>query len=178
MESKTEVFDRRKAIMKLIKTLQWKATLREATWLIVLSLALACAAYFLRPSAMPGGMLDEGGESGDWLITAIAFETAVDHFQNSTAIFADARPLEAFESGHIKGALHLDPSEFDQWSDRVFAYASTESTLIIYGEGPQNLSSRELAENLKWMGFENICYLKDGWERWKEHKLPISRGKS
>jgi rhodanese-related sulfurtransferase len=162
--------------MKLMKTLQWKATLREAAWLIALSLALACAAFFLRPGAMPGGMPDEGGESGDGLTKAIAFEAAVDHFQSGSAIFADARPLEAFESGHIKGALHLDPSEFDQWSDQVFAYAFTESTLITYGEDPQGLSSRELAEKLTWMGFENVCYLKDGWGRWKERRLPTSKG--
>ncbi|MGD9008102.1 MAG: rhodanese-like domain-containing protein [Desulfobacteraceae bacterium] len=162
--------------MKLIKTWQWKATLREAAWLIGLSLALACAAFFLRPGAMPGRMPDEGGGSGEGLTKTIAFEAAVDHFQSGTAIFADARPLEVFEAGHIKGALHLDPSEFDQWSDQVFAYASTESTLITYGEDPQGLLSRKLAEKLTWMGFENVCYLNDGWRLWKEHKLPISKG--
>jgi rhodanese-related sulfurtransferase len=162
--------------MKLMKTLQWKATLRETAWLIVLSLALACAAFFLRPGAMPGGMPDEGGESGDGLIKAIAFEAAVNHFQSGTAIFADARPLEAFESGHIKGALHLDPSEFDQWSDQVFVYAATESILITYCEGPQCLLSQELAEKLMWLGFQNVSYLKDGWGLWKEHKLPMSKG--
>jgi thiosulfate sulfurtransferase len=164
-------------MMKLLKTLQWKTTLREVTWLIVLSLALACAAYFLRPGAMPEGIPDEEGGSGDGLTKAISFEAAVDHFQNGTAIFADARPLEAFESGHVKGALHLDPSEFDQWSDRVFAYASEESTLITYGEDPQSLLSRELAEKLMWLGFQNVSYLKDGWGAWKEHRLPIGKGR-
>jgi rhodanese-related sulfurtransferase len=163
-------------MMKLMETLQWKATLREATWLIILSLALACAAYFLRPGAMPGGVPDEEGESGDGLTEAIAFEAAVDHFQNGTATFADARTLKAYESGHIKGALHLDPSEFDRWSDRVFAYASAEATLIIYGEGSRSPSSRELAEKLTWMGFQNVCYLEGGWGRWKERGLPTGKG--
>ena len=163
--------------MKLMKTLQWKGTLREAAWLIVLSLVLACAAYFLRSDTTPGGMLDEGGGSDDWLTKAIAFESAVDHFQNGTAIFADARPLEAFESGHIKGALHLDPSEFDQWSDRVFAYASADATIITYCEGPHCQLSRELGEKLMWLGFENVTYLQDGWEMWKAHKLPIAKGR-
>lgn len=167
----------KRAIMKLMKTLQWKVALREAAWLIVLSLAFACVAYFLKPGAMPQGMLDEGGQSDDWLVKAIAFEAAVDHFQSGTAIFADARPLGAFEAGHIKGALHLDPSEFDQWSDRVFVYASAESTLIAYCEGSQCLLSRELAEKLTWLGFENVYYLKDGWGLWKEHRLPMGKGR-
>jgi rhodanese-related sulfurtransferase len=163
--------------MKLINAWQWKATLREAAWLIALSLALACAAYFLRPGAMPGGREDEGVESDDWVAKTIAFEAAVDHFQNGTAIFADARPLEAFEAGHIKGALHLDPSEFDRWSDRVFAYASAETTLITYCEGPQCQLGRELAEKLIWMGFENVYFLKDGWGLWTEHGLPMGKGR-
>lgn len=159
--------------MRFMKTLQWQATLREAAWLIVLSLALACGAYFLRPGAMP----DEGVESDDSLVKAIALEAAVDHFQNGTAIFADARPLEAFEAGHIKGALHLDPSDFDQWSDRVFAHASAESTFITYCDGSQCPLSQELAEKLMWLGFENVCYLKDGWAVWKEHGLPMGKGR-
>lgn len=162
--------------MKLMKTLQWKSALLEATWIIVLSLALACVVYFLRPGAMPGEMPDEGGESDDSLIKAIAFEAAVDHFQNGTAIFIDARPLEAFKSGHIKGALHLDPSEFEQWSDRVFAYAAAEATIITYCDGPDCQLSRELGEKLMWLGFENVSYLKDGWTLWKERGLPIGQG--
>lgn len=163
--------------MKLMKTLQWKVTLREATWLIVLSLVLACAAYFLRPDTMPGGLPDEGGGSDEWLAKAIAFEAAVDHFQNGTAIFVDARPLEAFESGHVKGALHLDPSEFERWSNRVFAYASADATIITYCEGPHCQLSRELGEKLMWLGFENVNYLQDGWGMWKAHKLPIAKGR-
>jgi thiosulfate sulfurtransferase len=163
--------------MNLMKTWQLKATLQEAAWLIALSLVLACGAYFLRPGAMPAWMPDGGVESDDWLAEAITYEAAVDHFQNGTAIFIDARPLEAFEAGHIKGALHLDPSEFDQWSDQVFAYASTESILITYCEDPKYLSSRELAEKLAWLGFENVYCLKDGWEVWKAGRLPMGKGK-
>jgi rhodanese-related sulfurtransferase len=153
--------------MKLMKTLQWKTTLREAVWIIVLSLALACGAYFLRPGAMP-----REGEPADLLARAIVFEEAIDHFQNGTAIFADARPLEAFEAGHIKGALHLNPDEFDQWSVQVFSYASAESTLITYCEDSRCLLSLELAEKLTWLGFENVYYLKDGLGGWKERGLP------
>lgn len=165
-------------MMKLIKTLQWKVTLREAVWLIVLSLALACGSYFLRPGAMSGVILDEGVESDNFLAKAIAFEDAVDHFKNGTAIFADARSLGAFEAGHIKGAVHLDPSEFDQWSEEVFSYDSAKSIFITYCESSRCLLSRELAEKLTWLGFENVYSLQDGWELWKEHRLPMAKGQA
>jgi rhodanese-related sulfurtransferase len=158
-----------------MKTLQWKVTLREAVWLVVLSLALACGAYFLRPGAMPGRAVNEGGKYDESLTKAIAFESAVDHFKNGTAVFADARPRGEFETGHIKGALHLDPSDFDQWSDQMFSYAPEDVTIITYCEGPQCSLSLELAEKLMWLGFENVYYLKNGWGLWKEHGLPVSK---
>jgi rhodanese-related sulfurtransferase len=172
----TEGIDRQRGYMKLMKTLQWKLTVRQAAWLLILSLALACAAYFLRPAAMPVGSMNEGGAADEMLAKAIAFEAAVDHFKNGTAIFADARPHKAFEGGHIKGALHLDPTEFDQWSDQMFSYAFEEAVFITYCEGPQCTLSLELAEKLAWLGFENVYCLKDGWGLWKEHKLPMGEG--
>ena len=163
--------------MKLIKTFQWKATLREAAWLIVLSLALACGAYFLRPGSMPGQMPDETEESDGLLARAVTIEAAVDHFRSGTAIFADARPLEAFEAGHIDGALHLDPMEFDQWSDEMVSYAAAEATIITYCEGTGCSLDRDLAEKLMWLGFENVFYLEDGWGLWREHHLPMAKGR-
>jgi rhodanese-related sulfurtransferase len=157
--------------MNLMKRLHWKITLREAAWLIGLSLAFACGAYFLRPDAMPGKMAPN-----DSLASAVTFEDAVDHFNNGTAIFADTRAPEAFEAGHIKGALNLDPVEFDQWSHRLFLYDAAESTLITYCEDPRCPESLELAEKLTWLGFENVYYLKEGWQAWDERGLPTEKG--
>jgi rhodanese-related sulfurtransferase len=155
----------------LTKRLQWKTILFEAACLIGLSLALACGAYFLRPYAMPRNVA-----SNDSLARAIIIEDAVGHYKNGSALFADARTVEAFEAGHIKGALHLDPTQFDQWSDTLFLYDPAASTLITYGEYPQSLQSRELAEKLAWLGFENVYYLKEGWTEWKERGLPMGKG--
>jgi rhodanese-related sulfurtransferase len=155
----------------MMNRLQWKITLREAAWIIGLSLALACSAYFLRPDAMPGKEV-----SDDLLVRAITFEEALDHSKNGTAIFADARPLEAFEAGHIKGAMHLDPVQFDQWSDQLFLYDVAASTFITYCEGPPCLMGHELAEKLAWLGFEKVYYLEEGFQMWSERGLPMGKG--
>jgi rhodanese-related sulfurtransferase len=157
--------------MKMLAMLQWKKTLREAVWITIAAMGMAIGAYMLRPVAMPDS-LDGPIDDGDLPAKVITLETAVDHFKKGTALFADARPLDAFNAGHIKGALHLDPSEFDQWSERLFSRASTDVTIIAYCEGVQCQLSRELAEKLTWLGYEKVYSLKDGWGLWKKHGLP------
>ena len=159
-----------------MKFIPWKTNLREATWLVILSLALACGAYFLRPAGMPGNATDQGGEADDVLAKAITFEAAAEQYKKGTALFADARPIDAFTAGHIKGALHLDPSEFDEWSDQMFSYAAPDRLIITYCEGPRCRLSHELAEKLAWLGYENVYYLQDGWGLWKKHGLPSATG--
>ena len=137
-------------------------------------MGMAIGAYMLRPDAMPGP-LDGPIDDGDLSVKVIALETAIDYFKKGTALFADARPLDAFNAGHIKGALHLDPSEFDQWSEQLFSQASSEVTIIAYCEGVKCQLSRELAEKLTWLGYEKVYSLKDGWGLWKKHGLPTGK---
>jgi rhodanese-related sulfurtransferase len=166
--------ERRKGIMKMLTMLQWKKILREVAWITIAAMAIAIGVYMLRPDAMPGsfdGAIDDGGPTAK----IISIETAIDHFKKGTALFADARPLDAFNAGHIKGALHLDPSEFDQWSERLFSQASSDVTIIAYCEGAQCQLSRELADKLTWLGYEKVYCLKDGWGLWKKQGLPVGK---
>jgi rhodanese-related sulfurtransferase len=65
-------------------------------------------------------------------------------YPSGEAIFADARPIVAYEAGHIKNALHLEPG-----------------------------AAEELAERLTWLGYEKVFYLVDGWGQWTRHGLPV-----
>jgi rhodanese-related sulfurtransferase len=159
----------------MLKSLNWKPTLREALWIVALSLVLACGTYLIRPDVIPGAS-DEPVESDDAVARSIDFEAAVDHFKKRTAIFADARPLPAFAAGHIEGALHLDPNAFDQWSGQIVSSVPLDATILTYCEGDQCELSRDLAEKLTWLGFEKVYYLIDGWGRWQKQGLPSEKG--
>lgn len=159
----------------MFKSLHWQPTLREALWIVALSLALACGTYMFRPDGIPGAS-DEPVEGDGAFVQSIDFEAAVGHFKKGTAIFADARPLPAYAAGHIEGALHLDPYEFDQWSNQIASSVPLGATILTYCEGGQCELSRDLAEKLTWLGFEKVYYLIDGWGKWQKQGLPSQKG--
>lgn len=152
--------------------------LYEFLLVIAIAAALAAAGYLLRPRVLPfvpppDPPVSDTGE--DKLFKAISLETAREMFADKTALFADARPLIAYEEGHIEGALHLDPYTFDQWADTLIAAISPDQPIITYCEGPNCALSHELAEKLTWLGFERVYYLVDGWGKWKANGLPVDK---
>lgn len=152
-----------------------KTLLKEAVIVILIALVLSGACYALRPvfqkSKGPGENTVDG-EQGPGKITALSFEDARKHFKEGTALFADARSLKAYQTGHIMGAIHLDPNMFDDWSADFFSQVSPDQTIITYCEGVRCSLSVELADQLSMMGYEKVYYLKDGWGLWKREKLP------
>ena len=152
---------------------------KEAVYILLTALALSVGAYALRPNSMAppaGGPSEEGlAPTGD-VAAAIDFAAAVEHFNNRTAIFADARPEEAYLDGHIEGALHLDPHQFDGWSERVFSQIDADSIIITYCDGERCPLGLELVEKLTWLGYDNVYYLKNGWSLWTAAQMPIGKG--
>jgi rhodanese-related sulfurtransferase len=151
------------------------------TFIVIATAAiLAVGSYALRPDALPliASSPSVSPGAGDELFKAIPFEQAQQMFVENRALFADARPLIAYEAGHIAGAVHLDPNAFDQWANALLAGTAPDQTIIAYCEGPQCALSHELAEKLTWLGFEQVYYLVDGWGQWKAHGLPTETSRS
>lgn len=152
----------------------WGKIIRESIAVMLIALLLAGAGYALRPGLMQSGAGSDEVEN-DSAFTAISLAEARSHFESNDALFADARPLRAYSEGHIKGAVNLDPDEFDTWSGDFFSQVSPDQMIITYCDGAQCRLSLELAEKLAWMGYENIYYLKNGWGLWKENQLPTEQ---
>ncbi len=156
--------------------IKWIAIIKEALVIILIAAALAGASYSIRPVMFTKGAANstDGSPAGDdqGAIMAISLEDARVHFEKGTALFADARPKVAFEDGHIRGAMNLDPNDFDEWSGDFFSQVPQDQIIIAYCDGAQCRLSIELAEKLTWMGYEKIFYMKDGWGLWKQHQLP------
>lgn len=158
----------------------WKKTAWEAGWVVLLALALACSAYAFRPHALPilpgdGDDMGLEADSSDGIIATISVEEAQDYLEQGRAIFADARALALFNAGHIRGALHLDPMAFDDWSSRVFTDIAPDEMVITYCDNDQCSLSHELAEKFIWLGFEKVRVLKGGWGAWQSRDLPVDQ---
>jgi rhodanese-related sulfurtransferase len=154
------------------------AVIREAAWVLIVAVVLAGVGYLIRPtvrSALPDGTGADGGSEENSPVSVIRLEDARRDFEKGTALFADARPKSAYRSGHIPGAVNLDPNEFDAWSGDFFTKTSPDQRIITYCEGERCSLSLELAEKLTWMGYEKVFLLKNGWGKWKAHQLPVER---
>lgn len=156
-----------------------RRTLYEVVLVVLITLALSTVAYVLHPQALPLWPSEDRPSGSDDTNTdyrAISMDRAVALFNQKQAEFADARPRHAFVEGHIKGAVHLDPYQFDEWSEALVAELPPDATIITYCDGIECPLSSELAERLTWLGYENVFYLKDGWGLWKQQGLPVAQG--
>ena len=152
--------------------------IREAIVILIVSVVLASASYVIRPVNMnpgSGGLTSDAGDGEVEAIQVVTLEEARRHFEQGTALFADARGKDAFRAGRIQGAINLDPNEFDDWSGNFFSKIPPDQIIITYCEGDRCKLSLELAEKLTWMGYEKVYYLKNGWGKWKDLHLPMEQ---
>jgi rhodanese-related sulfurtransferase len=151
--------------------------LYESLLVVAIAAVLAAGTFALRPRVLPLFPPDTPAPdiADDRLFKVIPFERAREMFMAKEALFADARPLIAYEDGHIEGAVHLDPYAFDEWADNLIAATAPDQPIITYCDGPHCTLSHELAEKLTWLGFERVYYLVDGWGVWQANALPVER---
>ena len=98
-------------------------------------------------------------------------------FDAGETIFADARPLDEYEEGHIAGAEHLDPNAFFGGEDPDFVYSYPyEQLIVIYCPGGECDASELVAIRLQGFGFMNVHILQPGYPGWVEAGLPTEEG--
>lgn len=150
-----------------------RKVIHETLWILVVAALLAAGAYALRPDRLPLKAADPPVEAGDAPFKVISLEAAREMFAKGAAFFADARPAVAYEAGHIRNALNLEPGLLEEWAPKLIANVALDQPIITYCEGEQCQLSHELAERLTWLGYERVYYLLDGWGQWRKHGLPV-----
>ena len=98
-------------------------------------------------------------------------------FESGEAVFADARPLDQYEEGHIAGAEHLDPDAFFGGEDPDFVYTyAMDQRVVIYCPGGDCDASELVAIRLQGFGFTDVHVLQPGYPGWVEAGLPTEVG--
>jgi rhodanese-related sulfurtransferase len=94
-------------------------------------------------------------------------------FDSNSACFVDARSEYSYYNSHIKGALSLSDSRFDdQFPD--FKQKTTIGTLIVvYCVGPSCPKARHVAEKLKKNGYRNVRVFSGGVIEWSHAGFPM-----
>lgn len=87
---------------------------------------------------------------------------------HKNAVVVDLRPSEAFEKGHIAGALSLPLAEFKKSSKKLDSMKS-RPIVIICAKG---VESPKIATSLKQKGF-NVQVLSGGLQTWTSADMPL-----
>lgn len=95
------------------------------------------------------------------------------HESESGAVFIDARPLEEYNKGHIRGARSLPWLQAEQLVMDVISTMSNDAPVITYCDGEACKLSKDLALFLENLGFTNVRVLVNGWSVWRDAGLPV-----
>lgn len=99
-------------------------------------------------------------------------------------IVLDARPLNAYQKGHVPGALHVDPAEWAKefqdgkdeiaWSDRIGKLGIFPDSRIVVYDDASNKDAARVWWILKFWGLKDVRLLNGTWSGWVESKQPMS----
>lgn len=144
--------------------------------IIGLSVGLALAFNATRPDRLPLVHDPEVAAQAAAQRGEISLADAVLLFESGEAVFVDAREAGEYELGHIEGALSLDPLSFGQSFPALREQLEGTTTIVTYCDGEYCELSRELAEQLKSMGLQDVRVLKNGWTLWRDQGMPTATG--
>ena len=110
-------------------------------------------------------------------VTFITLGEAEGLFSEGEALFIDSRPKEAFQTGHILGAVNIPFEEYKKEEALDLIFLPPEGTVVIYCDGNECNSSVELAKVLHKKGLLDIKIFFGGWIEWTREGLPVSSEK-
>jgi rhodanese-related sulfurtransferase len=163
--------------------MQWNKIIKETIFLLGISISTAFIVNFFSPAGIAlVGQWDESSGvvaskadgnvfSGELEIKHVRIAKQI--YDSNKAVFVDARSLENFKNGHIKGAESLPLGQFD---DRIEAFRKkypTDTFLVTYCSGRTCDDSHRLEQLLFDHGYINVSVFIDGYQGWKAEGFPI-----
>lgn len=109
---------------------------------------------------------------------AAEVEWARQHFEDGSALFVDARPLNQYEAGRIAGAFPIPFEEIARGAPAVLDLLPTDYLLIIYCSGGDCESSHYVQTMLGEYGYTETAIFEAGYPAWADAGLPVETGPS
>jgi rhodanese-related sulfurtransferase len=104
---------------------------------------------------------------------AIKLEFAQKLF-NQNVKFIDARTVEEFAEGHIKGAINI-PFYGSEEYESVLAQIAKDEFVVTYCDGDDCDLSILLGDELFQKGYKKVYVFYGGWKDWLKNNLPVER---
>jgi rhodanese-related sulfurtransferase len=90
---------------------------------------------------------------------------------NAGVLFLDARPIEEFNEGHIKGAVTLPYYSEDH--ETTLSRISKNDPVVVYCSGTDCDLSVMMGNKLHKMGYEKVFVFFGGWDEWLNKNYPV-----
>jgi rhodanese-related sulfurtransferase len=92
----------------------------------------------------------------------LSVDEAAELIAQGTAIVIDVNPRRRWSSGHLPGALNLDPAEFT----KTDIPGGMDATLIFYCSDGGGAASRYAAQRAAKLGFTHVFLMPAGLKGW------------
>jgi rhodanese-related sulfurtransferase len=163
--------------------MEWNKIIKEMMFLIGIAIISAFTVNFFSPKGIalvgqwdesPGVIDSKAGSdvfSGELEIKDV--KVAKQIFDKGKAVFVDARSLENFKNGHIKGAKSLPLDQFDNFIKAFKKNYPTDTFIVTYCSERTCDDSHKLEQLLFDHGYINVSIFIDGYLAWKAEGYPI-----
>jgi len=163
--------------------MQWNKIIKETIFLLGISIIFAFIVNLFSPAGIPFvGQWSESPDVGASKANSDVFsgkleikdvKAAKQIYDKGEAVFLDARSLESFKNGHIKGAESLPLGQFDDLIETFKKKHPANTFIVTYCSGRTCNDSHRLEELLFDHGYVNVSIFIDGYKGWKAEGYPI-----
>jgi len=98
-------------------------------------------------------------------------------FQNGTALFIDARPVDEFAEIHVPKALNITPEMLDEGRAAQVTGLAKDREIVVYCSQVSCDLALKVAEKLQALGFSRVMAFVGGFRAWDEAGYPAATSK-
>jgi rhodanese-related sulfurtransferase len=104
----------------------------------------------------------------------ISLREAYQLFREGQTLFVDSRSSNAFNNGHIQGAIDVSVRDTMDKIKNILSIYPVDKPIVCYCNGSSCSSSRRLAGKIHQLGYRKVYVFYGGWKEWRTHNYPIT----
>ena len=102
-------------------------------------------------------------------VGAISIQEAVQKINRESAVVIDVRTKDAFNQGHVVGALNFPEKDLDNELKNLNKFQKQK--ILVFCE--MGSASSRVVTKLQKQGFEDVTPVKGGLSAWRQDNLPV-----
>jgi rhodanese-related sulfurtransferase len=130
--------------------------------------------FIREPILVKSVLIGEESNISDQL-RGIDLSQAIELYNNNSALFIDARDQWEYSENHISNAINIPEFSFEP-NNQLLNTIDKNNLIVIYCDGDDCDLSKRLTKQLVDLGYTNCYVFLDGFNSWKEAKLPTEKG--